>query len=82
VAEGNILSWEETNAPYKLPEDYKAFLQIFDGLNLTWKFKNDQLLPLGCIHLNRLRDIKQIPVELDTDSDSDEEAALEDSVVL
>ena len=55
VAEATLMKWEEENTPYKLPEDYKAFLQISDGLCLTWKIqKNDQLFPLGCIHLNRL----------------------------
>lgn len=60
VAEATLAKWEEENA-YKLPDDYKAFLQISDGLSLTWKIKkNDQVYPLGCMHLNRLRDIKQI----------------------
>jgi hypothetical protein len=61
VAEVSLTKWEEENAPYKLPDDYKAFLQISDGLSLTWKIKkNDQIYPLGCMHLNRLRDIKAI----------------------
>lgn len=55
VAEASLLKWEEENYPYKLPDDYKAFLQISDGLSLNWKIlKNDQVFPLGCIHLNRL----------------------------
>ena len=59
VAEVTIAKWEEENAPYKIPDDYKAFLQISDGLSLTWKIKkNDQIYPLGSMHLNRLRDIK------------------------
>mmetsp|Transcript_31644 Transcript_31644/g.36120 ORF Transcript_31644/g.36120 Transcript_31644/m.36120 type:complete len:183 (+) Transcript_31644:3-551(+) len=61
VAEVTIAKWEEENAPYKLPDDYKAFLQISDGLSLNWKIKkNDQIYPFGCMHLNRLRDIKLI----------------------
>jgi hypothetical protein len=32
VAEISITKWEEENAPYQLPDDYKAFLQISDGL--------------------------------------------------
>lgn len=64
VAEVTIAKWEEENTPYKLPDDYKAFLQISDGLSLTWKIKkNDQIYPLGCMHLNRLRDIKLIKEE-------------------
>jgi len=39
VAEMTIAKWEEENAPYMLPDDYKAFLQISDGLLLNWKIK-------------------------------------------
>lgn len=57
----SILKWEEENSPYLLPDDYKAFLQISDGLSLNWKIKkNDQIFPLGSMHLNKLRDIKRI----------------------
>ncbi len=57
----SIMKWEEENAPYQLPDDYKAFLQISDGLSLNWKIKkNDQIFPLGSMHLNKLRDIKRI----------------------
>lgn len=60
VAEVSLAKWEEENE-YKLPDDYKAFLQISDGLSLSWKVKkNDQIYPMGCMHLNRLRDIKPI----------------------
>ena len=31
-AEVSIQKWEEENVPIKLPDDYKAFLQISDGL--------------------------------------------------
>lgn len=48
VAEVSLTKWEEDNTPYKLPDDYKAFLQISDGLSLNWKIKkNDQIYPLG-----------------------------------
>ena len=36
-----ILKWEEENSPYQLPDDYKEFLQIFDGLSLNWKIKKN-----------------------------------------
>ena len=32
VAEASIAKWEEENTPIQLPDDYKAFLQISDGL--------------------------------------------------
>lgn len=64
VAEISLTKWEEENAPYKLPDDYKSFLQISDGLSLSWKIKkNDHIYPFGCMHLNRLRDIKAIKDE-------------------
>ena len=64
VAESAITKWEEENTPYLLPDDYKAFLQISDGLSLNWKIKkNDQIFPLGSMHLNKLRDIKRITMQ-------------------
>lgn len=44
----SITKWEEENAPYQLPDDYKAFLQISDGLQLNWKIKkSEQIFNLG-----------------------------------
>ncbi len=37
VPESALTVWEEQHSPFSLPEDYKAFLQISDGLLLTWK---------------------------------------------
>ena len=81
VAEVTITKWEEENAPYKLPDDYKAFLQISDGLSLNWKIKkNDMIFSLGQMHLNKLREIKKLKDEkfrfssiCDEDDSSDEE---------
>ena len=48
VAEVTITKWEEENTPFKLPDDFKAFLQISDGLSLNWKIKkNDMVFNLG-----------------------------------
>ena len=44
VAEVSINKWEEENAPYKMPDDFKAFLQISDGLSLNWKIKKNEML--------------------------------------
>ena len=61
VAEVSINKWEEENAPFKMPDDFKAFLQISDGLSLNWKIKkNEMLFNLGQMHLNKLREIKRI----------------------
>ncbi len=39
-------------------------MQISDGLSLNWKIKkNDQVFPLGSMHLNKLRDIKRIKLD-------------------
>ena len=82
VAEMSLTKWEEENTPFQLPEDYKAFLQISDGLSLNWKIKkNDQSIPLGQMHMNKLRDIKKIKGEkftfsrigADDDESSDDE---------
>ncbi len=83
VAEVTITKWEEENAPYKLPDDFKAFLQISDGLSLNWKIKkNDMVFNLGQMHLNKLREIKRIKDEsfrfasmVDEDDSSDDEGA-------
>lgn len=41
-ADISIQKWEEENAPIRLPDDYKAFLQISDGLQLSWKIKKNE----------------------------------------
>ena len=65
VAEMSITKWEEENAPYQLPSDFKAFLQISDGMSLSFKIKkNDTHVPLGMMHLNKLRDIKKLKNEV------------------
>ena len=82
VAETTISKWEEENAPYKLPDDFKAFLQISDGLSLNWKIKkNDMVYNLGQMHLNKLREIKRIKDEkfrfaslADADDSSEDES--------
>ena len=79
----SITKWEEENTPFQLPDDYKAFMQISDGLSLNWKIKrNDMALPLGCMHLNKLRDIKKIKGETFKFSrigaDDDEESSDDD----
>ena len=64
-----------------MPDDFKAFLQISDGLSLNWKIKkNEMLFNLGQMHLNKLREIKRIRDEkfrfasmVDQDDSEDEE---------
>ena len=64
MAELSLNKWEEENSPFTLPDDFKAFLQISDGLQLNWKIKKcEQIFNLGQMHLNKLRDIKKITGE-------------------
>lgn len=64
ISEEQILQWDRDHAPYSLPDDLKAFLQISDGLLLQWKVKlHNQVQPLGLMNLNRLREIKPIECE-------------------
>ncbi|ETO09058.1 hypothetical protein RFI_28329 [Reticulomyxa filosa] len=47
--------------PCKLPEDYKSFLRISNGFLLQWQMKYDgEILPLGCMHLSSLSQVKPI----------------------
>lgn len=64
VIEAMITSWEEENAPYILPNDIKSFLQISDGILLTWKIiMNSQIYPLGQMHINKLKDIQILDID-------------------
>jgi len=61
VSEAALNLWEEDHNPYKLPEDYKAFLQMSDGLQLTWKILKDGTAhPLGSMHLNKLSEVQMV----------------------
>ena len=63
VAGGNVGTWERTNAPYVLPDDFKAFLQMTDGLLLRWSmFWQREILPLGCIQVNPLSQVVRLPL--------------------
>lgn len=63
VKTADLLKWETTNHPYELPEDFKSFLKISDGLLLKWNMmlNTDDNIPLGKMHINSLKDIVRIP---------------------
>ena len=64
VVEAMINAWEEENSPYTLPNDIKSFLQISDGILLTWKIiMNNQIYPLGQMHINKLKDIRLLDID-------------------
>ena len=56
-----ITAWEQDHAPYRLPNDYKAFLLISNGLLLCWHIRHHgSEFPLGCLHLNKLASVQRI----------------------
>ena len=64
IPEATLNAWEEEHSPYKLPDDYTSFLQMSDGLLLTWKIlKGGLTYPLGSMHLNKLSEVQMIKLE-------------------
>ena len=77
-----ITAWEQDNAPYQLPNDYKAFLLISNGLLLRWHIRHhDSEFPLGCLHLNKLASVQPIARNAE-DSDEELEENLESGGLL
>ena len=75
-----ITAWEQDNAPYQLPNDYKAFLLISNGLLLRWHIRHhDSEFPLGCLHLNKLASVQPIARNAE-DSDEELEENLESGI--
>jgi tubulin polyglutamylase complex subunit 2 len=71
AALSEIVTWEQEHKPYLLPNDYKAFLLISNGLLLRWHIHHhENEFPLGCLHLNELSRVDRIERN---DEDSDEE---------
>lgn len=60
----DIEEWERKFHPMNLPPDVKSFLMSSDGLKLTWHVRHgDDLLPLGCMHINSLAEMAPVPPE-------------------
>lgn len=60
-----ISQWERSNYPAKLPEDLSAFLQLTDGMHMTWMLDYvGEEIPLGCMHINAIRRIQRVHVDL------------------
>jgi len=63
----DILSWQTANYPYSLPEDFKSFLLISDGLQLLWhvEMPDSEPLPIGRMQLNPLASVRQAQIDSD-----------------
>jgi hypothetical protein len=64
----DIDKWERKNTPNKLPEDFKSFYSIFNGLSIEWAVDiTGKNVNMGSFHFNNLDEIKLI-----TKSENDE----------
>lgn len=73
----DIVAFEEEHKPYVLPDDYKAFLLISNGLLLRWHIHHhENEFPLGCLHLNEISHVFKIERNAE-DSDEEYEEKLE-----
>ena len=56
--------WEKKNIPYKLPEDFRMFYSLFNGLSAPWKVQiGAKSIEIGKFSLNKIEDLKRISVE-------------------
>ena len=62
VTQASLSSWEQKNRPFKLPEDYKGFLAVSNGVTVRWRllFRGEEK-PFGCMHVNRLEQVRPVP---------------------
>jgi len=77
ISNMDIAEWEKTNAPYVLPDDYKAFLLAMNGFELSWQMVQRLGMPMdnavfGLMHLNSLESVSRI-----ADEDSPEHPAFD-----
>lgn len=57
----NIDKWEKQNTPNKLPDDFKSFYSIFNGLSIDWAVDiGGKSVTIGSFHFNKLDEIKLI----------------------
>eukprot|EP00002_Diphylleia_rotans_P041228 TRINITY_DN9980_c0_g1_i3.p1 TRINITY_DN9980_c0_g1~~TRINITY_DN9980_c0_g1_i3.p1 ORF type:complete len:215 (+),score=44.70 TRINITY_DN9980_c0_g1_i3:44-688(+) len=82
VSKDAMRRWETTNQPLTLPNDYKGFLHISNGVSLRWNFQlGDRDVPLGCIHLNELESVKKVDMHL-SDPIEELDSRLQDAVAF
>lgn len=62
VTFGQMQDWEAMHRPFVLPEDYRALLEISNGITVRWKLDlKGQRLPFGIMHVNGLEEVMQLP---------------------
>mmetsp|Transcript_8334 Transcript_8334/g.15459 ORF Transcript_8334/g.15459 Transcript_8334/m.15459 type:complete len:293 (+) Transcript_8334:58-936(+) len=82
ATQSSIDLWESKNSPYVLPDDYKSYLLLSNGLLIRWMIEmNDEKLPIGCMQLNPIKKVKRINVtkfSLNDRDSGDQESSDED----
>lgn len=64
VSQGQLQAWESQYRPYVLPDDFKAFLAISDGVTVRWSLRfSGQVVPFGVVHVNELEMVKPVPLD-------------------
>ena len=64
ASQSELDAWEKQNLPYKLPEDLRAFLCIFNGFSLTYGAEvGGSTVPVGTLFLNPLSKLVRVPIE-------------------
>ena len=59
----DLEAWEKKNLPYKLPDDVRAFYQLFDGFKLDYTAEaGTAKVPVGTLCLNNLDDLVRVPI--------------------
>merc|ERR1719345_725861 len=57
-----IMSWHQEHQPCILPDDYKTFLEITDGVSANWSLRlGSDVSPYGVVNINRLDLVKPFP---------------------
>ncbi|CAM9313195.1 unnamed protein product [Choristocarpus tenellus] len=62
-----LQDWEDSNYPYRLPDDLRAFLASSDGFSLSWgaSLRDNREGRVGHLHVNRISEMKRIPLDAD-----------------
>mmetsp|Transcript_133778 Transcript_133778/g.372964 ORF Transcript_133778/g.372964 Transcript_133778/m.372964 type:complete len:291 (+) Transcript_133778:108-980(+) len=62
ATQAQLQAWEAQNSPFVLPEDFKAFFAISDGVTLRWSLRfRGEAQPFGTVHVNQLEQVQRLP---------------------